>query len=420
MRPEPPPSSESPQGHPSPSPQGHPQGTLRTALPDLSNTRIAFRQYTDVGLLRAYWLFRFIGVPALNSVGKVLSEAAIKLHLPIKGIIKATIFKHFCGGETIEESLVTAQKLGDGGLGTILDYSVEGQEDDDSLDHTTEEILHTIAMAAQRKDIPFSVFKPSGISPVALLEAVSEGRALNPEETREWALVQQRFTRICTAAAEADIPVLVDAEESWIQLAIDDLAERMMERFNRARAIVYNTVQLYRHDRLAYLKAAEQRAAAKGYHLGLKLVRGAYMEKERARAEEKGYPSPIHADKAAVDRDYDAALHYCADRLGHLAVMVGTHNEQSTLLMAKLMQERGLPANDPRVCFAQLLGMSDNISYNMADAGFRVAKYVPYGPVREVLPYLIRRAQENTSAAGQMGRELKMIVAERARRKREK
>ena len=388
-----------------------------TQLPDLGDTRIAFSQYTDRGLLRAYWLFRIIGIPWLSSVGGTVSKVALALRLPIKGLIKSTIFKHFCGGETIEESLVTAQKLGDGGLGTILDYSVEGQEDDDTLDHTTDEILASIAMAARRKDIPFSVFKPSGISPTHLLTAVSEGRTLSPEDEREWKLVQARMERICSAAAQAGVPVLVDAEESWMQPAIDAMVTRMMERFNRERAIVYNTVQHYRHDRLVFLKVAYTEAEKGGYHLGVKLVRGAYMEKERALAEKEGRPSPIHTDKAAADRDYDDAMRFCAQRLHHMAVMVGTHNEQSTVLMARLMNEHGIARNDRRVFFAQLLGMSDNISYNMAAAGYNVAKYVPYGPVREVLPYLIRRAAENTSARGQMGRELKFIVAERARRR---
>ena len=394
-----------------------PRAARPGTLPDLTDTRIAFRQDTDRGLLRAYWLFRIIGVPWMNATGRVLSQLAMRLHLPIKGLIKATIFKHFCGGETIEESLATAQKLGDGGLGTILDYSVEGQEDDDTLDHTTDEILASITMAARRKDIPFSVFKPSGISPTHLLTSVSEGRTLSAEDEREWKLVLARMERICAAAAQAGVPVLVDAEESWMQPAIDGMATRMMERFNRERAIVYNTIQHYRHDRLAFLKAAYDAAQKDGYHLGVKLVRGAYMEKERAAAEKEGRPSPIHSDKAAVDRDYDEALRFCAERLDHMAVMVGTHNEQSTLLMARLMDEHRIARNDRRVFFAQLLGMSDNISYNMAAAGYNVAKYVPYGPVREVLPYLIRRAAENTSARGQMGRELGMIVAEQRRRR---
>jgi len=384
--------------------------------PDLGDTRTAFAAMTDRDLWQAYWLFRIIGNPTLTAIGSTLSKVALALHLPVKGIIKATIFKQFCGGETIEESMSTADRLGKSGVGTILDHSVEGQEDDEALDHTTAEVQRTIAVAAKRKDIPFCVFKPSGISPVQLLTSVSEGKVLDAEEQREWTLVQARMEKICAAAAKAGVPVLIDAEESWMQPAIDAMAGTMMARYNRERAIVFNTVQLYRHDRLAFLKASHAKAVAGNYHLGLKLVRGAYMEKERARALEKGYPSPIHADKAAVDRDYDEALRYCAKHMDRIAVCVGTHNEQSTLLMAELMQQIALPENDQRICFAQLLGMSDNISYNMAASGYNVAKYVPYGPLREVLPYLIRRANENTSARGQTGRELGLILAERKRR----
>lgn len=391
--------------------------TARTVTPDLSDTRIAFNQYTDNGLVRAYWLFRIIGIGWLSSIGGTLSKVALALHLPIQGLIKATIFKHFCGGETIEESFITVQKLADGGLGSILDYSVEGQEDDATLDRTTEEILRTIAAASVRTGIPFSVFKPSGISPVALLTAVSKGETLDAEQQREWSLVNERIERICAAAAKAGVPVLIDAEESWIQPACDALATRMMERYNREKAIIFNTVQLYRHDRLAFLKDAFVLAERGNYHLGVKLVRGAYMEKERELAAKEGRTSPIHADKAAVDRDYDEALRFCADRLHRMAIMVGTHNEQSTLLMARLMDARSMDRSDERVYFAQLLGMSDNISYNMSAAGYNVAKYVPYGPVREVLPYLIRRAAENTSARGQTGRELRFIMAERKRRR---
>ncbi|MBK8227708.1 MAG: proline dehydrogenase family protein [Flavobacteriales bacterium] len=386
------------------------------SVPDLGDTRIAFRQYTDRGLLRAYWLFRIIGIPWLNATGRVLTQAALALRLPIGWAVKATLFKHFCGGETIDESLLTAQKLGDVGVGTILDYSVEGQEDDDSLDHTCDEILLTIAAAKQRTDIPFSVFKVTGLSPTALLEKISRNDALSADDAHEWQLVQGRVERICQAAHDAGIPVLIDAEDSWYQPAIDALATRMMERFNKESAIVFNTIQLYRHDRLAFLKASFAAAEKGDYHLGVKLVRGAYMEKERDRAAEKGYPSPIHADRAAVDRDYDEALRFCVAHIDRMAVMAGTHNEQSSLLLARLLEEHGIARHDRRVWFAQLLGMSDNISYNLAEAGYKVAKYVPYGPVRAVLPYLIRRAQENTSVAGQMGRELRLIVAERKRR----
>lgn len=390
----------------------------RTALPDLGDTRTAFAPMGDRDLWQAQWLFRIIGDPTLTAVGSKLSTIALALHLPVKGLIKATIFKQFCGGETIEESLKTATRLGKSGVGTILDHSVEGQEDDEALDHTTAEILRTIEAAQKRSDIPFCVFKPSGISPVQLLTDVSDGKPLTAEDKREWALVHGRMEQICSAAAKAAVPVLIDAEESWMQPAIDDMADAMMARYNKEKAIVFNTVQLYRHDRLAFLKASHAKAVAGNYHIGVKLVRGAYMEKERARAAEKGYRDPIHADKPAVDRDYDEALRYCATHLQHFAVCVGTHNEQSTLLMARLMHEQSLPHNDERIWFAQLLGMSDNISFNLAAAGYNVAKYVPYGPVREVLPYLIRRANENTSARGQTGRELGLIQAEQQRRKR--
>ena len=388
----------------------------RSTLPDLGDTRIAFAHKSDRDLWQAYWLFRIIGNPTVSAAGQWLSQVAIRSHLPVKGLIKATIFKQFCGGEDIDESLRTATALSKSGIGTILDYSVEGQEDDDSLDKAAEEILRTIAMARTRKDIPFSVFKTSGISPTYLLELASEDRITDPEDVREWELVQARVLRICQAAADAGVPVMIDAEETWLQPAIDALATRMMERFNRERAIVINTYQLYRHDRLAFLKESFAAAERGGYHLGAKLVRGAYMEKERETAAKDGLPSPIHADKQGVDRDYDDAIRFCIDHLDRMTVMVGTHNEQSTLLLARLLDERGIARNDRRVWSAQLLGMSDNISYNMAHAGYNVAKYVPYGPVREVLPYLIRRAAENTSVKGQTGRELGLIMAERRRR----
>ncbi len=391
--------------------------TSRQALPDLGDTRIAFAAKSDAELWKAQQLFRIIGNPAITAVGSWLTKASLALHLPIKGVVKATIFQQFCGGETIEESLATATRLAKSGIGTILDHSVEGQEDEDTLDHTVQEILRTIAVAKQRTDIPFCVFKPTGIARFAMLEKASAGK-LVAEDKAEWARVEARMERICASAHAADVPVLVDAEESWIQPAIDAMVERMMDRFNHERAIVYNTVQLYRNDRLAYLKAAHQRAVQGGYHYGVKLVRGAYMEKERDRAAELGYPDPIQPDKAASDRDYDAAIRFCVDHLPTMAVVAGTHNEESSLLLARLMNERGIAHADQRICFSQLLGMSDNISFNLAAAGYRVAKYVPYGPVREVLPYLIRRANENTSARGQTGRELGLILAEMRRRKR--
>ncbi len=386
-------------------------------MPDLSNTTIAFAHMSSWDLWRATWLFRIIGNRRISAVGQAITKVALALHLPIKGMIKATIFKQFCGGETIEESLGTAEKLAESGIGTILDHSVEGQDDEEALDHAMHEVLRTIAAASERNDIPFCVFKPTGISRTELLEEVSSGKELGPDEMEEWARVQGRMERLCQAAFDADVPLLVDAEESWLQPAIDGMVERMMQRFNTKKAIIYNTLQLYRHDRLDFLRTCLVKAEGEGYHLGLKLVRGAYMEKERERARVMGYPSPIHEDKAAVDSDYDAAIELCLDHLERIAFMAGTHNEKSSMLLARLMDERRIPHTDERICFAQLLGMSDNISYNLAAANYRVAKYVPYGPVRKVLPYLIRRAAENTSVKGQTGRELGMIMKERALRR---
>ncbi|MEO5584042.1 MAG: proline dehydrogenase family protein [Flavobacteriales bacterium] len=382
----------------------------------MGDTRTAFAQKSDQELMQALWLFRIIGTPWLTSLGSAFTKFALALHLPVKGIVKATIFKQFCGGETIEESLVTAERLAQKGVGTILDYSVEGEDDQEAMEGTAAEILRTIAAAKGNPHIPFSVFKPSGVIRTDVAEKVSAGKELSSEEAAAWGRGRKRVERICEAAHAAGVPVLVDAEESWTQEALDVLVREMMKRFNGERAIVYNTVQLYRHDRLAFLMKEAETAKAEGYHLGMKYVRGAYMEKERERAAEKGYPDPIGATKAAVDADFDDALRYTAEHIGHMAVLVGTHNEESCLLMARLMYQKGLAKNDPRIHFGQLLGMSDNISFNMARAGYNVVKYVPYGPVRKVLPYLIRRAEENTSTKGQTSRELSLLITERKRR----
>lgn len=387
-------------------------------LPDLGDVRTAFAHKSDRELLQAYWLFRIIGTPWLTAVGSLLTRLALALRLPVKGLVRSTIFKQFCGGENIDESLATADRLAAKGVGTILDYSVEGEDDPGAMERTAQEVLRTIAAAKGHPHVPFSVFKPSGILPTDVATKLSAGQPLSAEEEAAWERGRRRVERICEAGHAAGVPVLVDAEESWYQDALDALVAEMMERFNRERAIVYNTVQLYRHDRLAFLRQEVERAGAKGYWLGMKLVRGAYMEKERERAEAHGYPDPISPNKAAVDADFDAAIRHCIAHIGHVAVLVGTHNEASSLLTAQLMGAAGLPPDDPRVHFGQLLGMSDNISFNMAGAGYNVVKYVPYGPVRKVLPYLIRRAEENTSTKGQTGRELSLILQERKRRAR--
>ncbi|MFN4233926.1 MAG: proline dehydrogenase family protein [Bacteroidia bacterium] len=381
------------------------------------NTQIAFSSKSNAELNRAYWLFKLVGSPALVKIGKSLTNFAMALHIPIKPFIKATIFKQFCGGETIDECSATIENLGKFNIGTILDYSVEGKEDEKDFDVTTQEIINTILKAKNSKYIPFSVFKVTGICRFSLLEKVNAKKTLNENETAEFERAKKRIEKICAHGFEHGIPVLIDAEESWIQDAIDSIVEEMMQKFNKEKAIVYNTLQMYRHDRLAFLKQSYEKAVAGNYFLGVKIVRGAYMEKERARAAEKGYPSPIQPDKASCDRDYDAALKFCVEHYERIALCAGTHNEKSSALLAELLLQKNMDKKHPHFYFAQLLGMSDHISFNLSNAGYNVAKYVPYGPVKEVLPYLIRRAEENTSVAGQTGRELSLIIKERKRRK---
>jgi proline dehydrogenase len=341
----------------------------------------------------------------------------MNIGLPIKGAIKATIFKQFCGGETIVECEHTIEQLSTAKVGTILDYSVEGEDDEEVFDFTCAEIIRTIERATGDVRVPITVFKVTGIGRFGLLEKLDAGKALTAEESKEYSRVKTRCTRICKTAFERNVPVMIDAEETWIQKTIDELAAEMMNLFNKKKVIVYNTYQMYRHDKLADLKADHLIAKECGYLLGVKMVRGAYMEKERRRALEMGYPSPIQPDKAASDRDFDASLRYCVENIREIGLVCGTHNEQSCRLLTELMDQHGVAATDRNVYFAQLLGMSDNLSFNLSDASYNVAKYVPYGPVKAVMPYLFRRAQENTSIAGQTSRELNLIIKEKQRRK---
>ncbi|MFA6082824.1 proline dehydrogenase family protein [Mucilaginibacter sp.] len=380
------------------------------------NTEIAFRHSTNTDLNRAYWLFRVINVNFLVKIGPPITNFAIKIGVPIKGLIKATIFKHFCGGETIAECNQTIRNLADGGVGTILDYSIEGEDDETVFDNTRNEIIRTIERASQGKAIPLTVFKVTGVGRFSLLEKLDEGLKLNVDEQMEWQRVQDRVLAICEMAHSEGVPVMIDAEESWIQKTIDNLALNMMRFFNKEKAIVYNTYQLYRHDKLASLITDYSIAEDEQFLLGAKIVRGAYMEKERKRAEERAYPSPIQPDKAATDRDYNDALVFCADHVDQIAFVAGTHNEDSCRLLADLLDKKNINHKNPHVYFSQLLGMSDNLSFNLANAKYNVAKYVPYGPIKAVLPYLFRRAQENTAIAGQMSRELSLIVKEKKRR----
>lgn len=385
---------------------------------DFNNTEVAFKGKTSFQLQKAYYLFKIVSNKTLVTIGSALTKIALALRLPINYFIKKTIFQQFCGGEYIQECDKTIEELSEFNIGTILDYSVEGKDANDDLDTTAEEVIKTIEKAKSNDAIPFAVFKPSGVSKFSLLEKANKGVAsLSKKDVIEYEKVLERINSICKRAYDLKVPVFIDAEDSWIQDAIDRIAEQMMERYNKEEVYVFNTLQMYRWDRIDYLKKIHQIAKEKGYKIGVKLVRGAYMEKERQRAEEKGYQSPIQATKLDSDRDYDLALSYCVENINDFALCAGTHNENSSLQLAHLLEENGVDKSDKRIFFAQLLGMSDHISFNLANEGYNVAKYVPYGPIKEVLPYLIRRAEENTSVSGQTGRELSLIIKERNRRK---
>jgi proline dehydrogenase len=383
---------------------------------DFRDTATAFADKSDAVLKEKYRMFKMMNSPFLSGLGTGAARFALSIGLPIDSIVKRTVFEHFCGGETIEESQATIDQLGRAGIGTILDYSVEGRSSEDDFDATTEEIIRTIQRAKGDDTIPFSVFKMSGIAPLGTLERMSSRKKLDAKSQMKCESIHQRVERICDEAAKIGQPVFIDAEETWIQDAIDRMADEMMEKYNRGRVLIYNTIQLYRKDRLQFLRESRKTAHAKGYMIGMKLVRGAYMEKERDRAADMGYESPIQPDKESTDADYDAAVDYCLDHLDEISFVAGTHNDESTYKLAERMHREGIANNHPHIYFSQLLGMSDNLSYVLAKHGYNVSKYVPYGPVRDTLPYLIRRAEENTSTAGQVSRELVMIKTELERR----
>ncbi|MFM7661746.1 MAG: proline dehydrogenase family protein [Bacteroidota bacterium] len=381
------------------------------------NTEIAFKSKSEFQLKKAYWLFKIISSPTLVKLGKIITPIALNLRFPIKKIIKSTIFSQFCGGESIKECSSTIDTLARYRIGTILDYSVEGQESLEGVENTVREIIGTIERGSNDTNIPFAVFKVSGIATFSLLEKVSSNIILSEDEQKEFLQIEARVNRICQSAFDCNLPIFIDAEESWIQKAIDDIALKMMLVYNKKRAIVYNTLQMYRWDRMTYLKFCLDEAKKYGIIYGVKLVRGAYMEKERLRAEKLGCKSPIHASKEDCDKDFDTALEFICEYHESFALCAGTHNETSSLFLTQLMKNKGISCSDERFYFAQLLGMSDHISFNLSNSSFNVAKYVPYGPVKEVLPYLLRRADENTSVAGQTGRELSLIQKEKMRRK---
>ncbi len=384
---------------------------------DFSNTEIAFSHLSNIQLRQAYLLFRVIGQPLVVKMGPTLTDFALTFKLPVKTLIKKTIFSHFCGGETIRDCRTRIEELARFKVGTILDFAREGGGAEEDFDSVADEIKRTIDMAAENSNIPFAVFKPTGIASLELLSKVEEGADLSIRERKAWTRVQERFESICSHAAKKQVRVMVDAEESWIQNTVDELVYEQMKKWNKDRAIVYNTVQLYRTDRNDYLTAILALSVTQSFHVGVKLVRGAYLEKENRVAQESNRTSPIHPHKEATDAAYDKALQQCIDSVSHCSIVAGTHNENSTKLLTQLMEQAGIPVHDKRIYFAQLLGMSDNLSYNLAAAGYNVAKYVPYGTVNELLPYLTRRAQENSSVAGQSSRELSLLEAEIKRRK---
>jgi proline dehydrogenase len=385
-----------------------------------NNTEVAFALKTDTELDRAYFLFKMIANEPLVRIGTAVTNFALKAHLPVEGLIRATVFDHFCGGTTEDDCLTVVDKMFTKGVSSVLDYSVEGKEEEAQFDAALEMTLKTIEFAKERLAIPFAVFKPTGFGRFYLYEKLGEKQPLTPEEQVEWNRVVERFDIVCKTAHEKDVALLIDGEESWMQDAADDLVTDMMRKYNKEKAIVFNTLQLYRWDRLDYLKRLHNIAKAENFYIGMKLVRGAYMEKENKRAEEKGYPTPICGSKEATDINYDTTVIYMMENLEKMSIFAGTHNEESSYKLMDLMQKMNIAKNDNRIWFGQLYGMSDNISYNLANNGYNVAKYLPFGPVRDVMPYLIRRAEENTSVAGQTNRELNLLKTERDRRKKEK
>lgn len=391
---------------------------MRDHLISFDNTEVAFSAKSDADLNRAYGLFKMISYNWLVKISPPFVDFALWAHLPVKGLIRATIFKHFCGGETIASCQKTIDTLGRYDIGTILDYSVEGKESESDFQLALQETLATIARAKGDKNIPFSVFKPTGFARVALLEKKNSGFELTSEEKLEYERFLDRIYKICQSGYDSNVPIFIDAEHSWTQEVVDEVAREMMKSFNKERVIIYNTLQMYRTDRVDYMKDSIAHAKANNYKSGFKLVRGAYMEVERERAIKFNYRSPIQPDQQATDNDYNTALKISLDNIDDMAVCCATHNEKSSLVLVEWMNERNIPKNHPHIWFSQLYGMSDHISFNLASKGYNVCKYVPYGPVTSVLPYLMRRAQENTSVAGQTGRELSLIMMEKRRRRK--
>ena len=389
-------------------------------IDSFNNTEIAFASKTDWQLQKAYYLFRIVNNNTFANISTFSANLSLRLGLPIKGIIKNTVFEHFCGGENILECKATSEKIARYNIKSVLDYSVEGKDTEEAFDNTLNETLRTIENASGNENVPYAVFKPTGIGSDVLMEKVQLGETLTTEDEAALARLKERYEVLCRAAYDGGVRLLIDAEHSWYQKFLDDLINGLMEKYNKERAIVFNTYQMYRWESLDNIKKAHKLANEKGFVLGAKLVRGAYMEVERERAAEKGYKDPICINKQATDDSYNDGLKYCVENIDNIELFNGSHNEYSNLYITQLIEKAGLARDDQRIWNVQLFGMSDNISYVMADAGYNVAKYLPYGPVKYVMPYLTRRAQENTSVGGQSSRELTMLREEMKRRKNSK
>jgi proline dehydrogenase len=381
------------------------------------NTEVAFALKNDSQLERAYFLFKMIANEPLVRIGTAATRFALNAKLPVEGLIRATVFDHFCGGVNEEDCLPAIDKMFTAGVCSVLDYSVEGKASEQQFDEATERLAKIIEFSDKKEAMPIVVFKPTGLGRFALFQKKGEGKVFTAEEKEEWSRIKERLDKLCRLAKSKDVEVLIDGEESWMQDAADDMVEDMMVLYNKDKPIVYNTLQTYRWDRLAFLKASHVRAKANGYKLGFKIVRGAYMEKERERAKTLGYDSPICKDKKTTDENFNNCQLYILENLEDISIFIGTHNEESTYLALELMESLNISKEDNRVWFGQLYGMSDHISFNLAKNGYNVAKYLPFGPVKDVMPYLIRRAEENTSVAGQTSRELALLKKERKRRK---
>lgn len=388
-------------------------------MPLFDDTQTAFESKSDSDLRKAKTLFKLIANPTLTKIGTWVFNLPFTTDLPfVKPIVRNTIYKQFVGGETTEDCLKVAKELYKYGVSSIMDYSVEGQDSEEEFDHVKDEILRLVQIAKENpKEIPFVVFKPTAFGSIEIYEKVGKNLPMTNQENQKWQSIKRRFDEVCKAGFDNDVTIMIDAEESWMQDAADDLADQMMKKYNIHRCIVCNTLQMYRHDRLAYLKKIFEKAEKENYLLGFKVVRGAYMEKERDRAQAEGYPSPIQPNKEATDRDYNTALEFIVQNNHRISLFAGSHNEASCQLLTELMQKHGIENNNHKIWFGQLYGMSDNISFKLGSMGYNIAKYLPYGPIKEVMPYLIRRAQENTSVAGQTSRELSLIEKEIKRRK---